>query len=74
MKEIDIVTLMYTDGILKRLQRRMQMKGVRMLQVAKKKRGSSVLLYRAYTWEEATRLIEIERDNLQCQIKKISQI
>jgi hypothetical protein len=63
----------YADGILKRLQRRMQMKGVRMLQVARKKKGSSVLLYRAYTWEEACRLIEIERDNIQCQIEKINQ-
>lgn len=71
--DVNSIQLQFAHGILKRLYRRMQMKGVRMLQVAKKKRGSSVLLYRAYTWEEASRLLEIEMDNLKCQIKKISR-
>ena len=69
-----IADLQLAYGILKRLYRRMQMKGVRLLQIARKKKGSSVLLYRAYTWEEACRLLEVEMENLKCQIKKINQI
>ena len=60
-------------GILKRLYRRMQMRGVKMLQVARKGKSNSTLLYRAYTWEEACRMLEIEMENLECQIKKIKQ-
>ncbi len=59
-------------GILKRVYRRMQMRGVRILQIARKKKRSTTLLYRAYTWEEACRMIEIEMGALECQTKKIS--
>jgi hypothetical protein len=61
-------------GILKRVYRRMQMRGVRIMQVARKgKTRHPTLLYRAYTWEEACRMIEIEMETLKCQIKKINQ-
>lgn len=62
-------------GILKRLYRRMQMRGVRMMQVARKgkSKGHPTLLYRAYTWEEACRMIEREMEVLECQTKRTSQ-
>lgn len=60
-------------GILKRLYRRMQMRGVRIMQIARKKRSHPTLLYRAYTWEEASRMIEIEMGALECQTKRTSQ-
>ena len=63
----------FAYGILKRLYRRMQMRGVRIMQVARKGGHNSTLLYRAYTWEEACRMLEIEMEALKCQIKKISQ-
>lgn len=69
----DLEGLEHTLGILKRLYRRMQMKSVRLLQIARKKKGSSVLLYRSYTWEEACRLLEIEMENIKCQIENINQ-
>lgn len=65
--------LVLTKETLRRLYRRMQMRGVRMLQVARQKKSSSTLLYRAYTWEQACRMIEVEMENIECQIKKISQ-
>jgi len=60
-------------GILKRIYRRMQMRGVRIMQIARHKKRSSTLLYRAYTWEEACRMIEIEMGALECQTKKINR-
>lgn len=63
----------FAYGILKRLYRRMQMRGVRIMQVARKKSRQSTLLYRAYTWEEACRMIEREMEVLECQIKRTSQ-
>jgi hypothetical protein len=62
-----------TYGVLKRIYRRMQMRSVRMMQIARKGKHSSSLLYRAYTWEEACRMIEREMEVLECQIKKIKQ-
>jgi hypothetical protein len=59
-------------GILKRVYRRMQMRGVRIMQVARKGKRNSTLLYRAYTWEEACRMIEVEMGALECQTKKIN--
>lgn len=61
-------------GVLKRLYRRMQMRSVRIMQVARKKKRQSTLLYRAYTWEEACRMIEVEMGVFECQTKKINQI
>ncbi len=62
--------LVFADGILRRLYRRMQMRGVRIMQVARKNKSNSTLLYRAYTWEEACRMLEIEMEAIECQIKK----
>jgi hypothetical protein len=63
----------FAYGILKRLYRRMQMRGVRIMQIARKKRSHPTLLYRAYTWEEACRMLEIEMEALKCQIKRTNQ-
>ena len=64
--------LIHTKEVLRRLYRRMQMRGVRLLQLARKGHNNSTLLYRAYTWEEACRMLEIEMEAIECQIKKIS--
>ena len=71
--------LLYAYYVLKKIHRRMQMKAVRLLQVArrdldKKGRRKVHLIMKSHTWEFAARLIVEELENIKCQIQKNEQM